>query len=218
MLSHLRHNRLVNIPYYLLGCLKNMSHYCKKAKYIAISLTHHHLVQLLIQKGLAQKNPPLNNPPIDPQELAEIPKNLQEQQLQNPPDSPKIPNSLPTDPINPINPPTISSPPHTLPESSTPSLHILSNDSELGNSPYPIIEEKPPRKRKQIPFFPSFLQRKRKRTSTRETTTATALDPHPMRLIPCTPPTSQMLKSLPIPPMGTETQEPEAQWVATSSV
>jgi hypothetical protein len=27
-----------------------------------------------------------------------------------------------------------------------------------------------------------------------------------------------MPESLPIPPMGTETQEPEAQWVATSSV
>jgi hypothetical protein len=27
-----------------------------------------------------------------------------------------------------------------------------------------------------------------------------------------------MLESLPIPPTGTETQEPEAQWVATSSV
>jgi hypothetical protein len=160
LLSHLRHDRLVNIPYYLLGCLKNMSHYCKKAKDPTLSLTHHRLVQLLIQKGFSQQNPPLNNPPIDPQEAAEIPENLQEQQPQNPPDSPEIPNSPPTDPINPINPPTIPSPPHILPESSTPALHILSDDSEPDNSPCPIIEEKPPHKRKQIPFFPPFLQRK----------------------------------------------------------
>jgi hypothetical protein len=32
LLSHLRHNRRVNIPYYLLGCLKNMAHYCRKLK------------------------------------------------------------------------------------------------------------------------------------------------------------------------------------------
>jgi hypothetical protein len=104
LLSHLRHNRLVNIPYYLLGCLKNMSHYCKKAKNPALSLTHHRLIQLLIQRGFPQQNLPLNNPPIDPQEDAEIPENLQEQQPQNPPDSPEIPNSLPTTPISPINP------------------------------------------------------------------------------------------------------------------
>jgi hypothetical protein len=134
----------VNIPYYLLGCLKNMSHYSKKAKDPALSLTHHRFVQLLIQKGFAQQNPPLNNPPMNPQEVVEIPENLQEQQPQNPPDSPEIPNSLSIDPISPINPPTIPSPPHTLPESSTPALHILSDDSEPDNSPCPIIEEKPP--------------------------------------------------------------------------
>jgi hypothetical protein len=47
LLSHLRHNRWVNIPYYLLGCLKNMAHYCRKAKDPTLSLTHHSLVQLL---------------------------------------------------------------------------------------------------------------------------------------------------------------------------
>jgi hypothetical protein len=151
----------VNIPYYLLGCLKNMAHYCRKAKDPTLSLTHHCLVQLLIQRGFSQQNPPLNNPPINPQRAAEIPENLQEQQPQNPPDSPEVPNSPPTEPISPINPPTIPSPPHTLPESSTPSLHILSDDSEPDNSPCPIIEERPPRKRKQIPFFPPFLQKKK---------------------------------------------------------
>jgi hypothetical protein len=76
LLSHLRHARLVKIPYYLLGCLKNMLHYCKKAKDPTLSLTHHRLVQLLIQKGFTQQNPPLNNPPIDPQEAAKISENL----------------------------------------------------------------------------------------------------------------------------------------------
>jgi hypothetical protein len=89
LLSHLRHARLINIPYYLLGCLKNMSHYCKKAKNPTLSLTHHRLAQLLIQKGFSQQNPPLNNPPIDPQEAVETPENLQEQQPQNPPDPQK---------------------------------------------------------------------------------------------------------------------------------
>jgi hypothetical protein len=146
MLSHLRHNRRVNIPYYLLGCLKNMAHYCRKAKYPTLSLTHHRLIQLLIQRGFSQQNPPLNNPPINPQEAVEILENLQEQQPQNP-----------TEPISPINPPAIPRLPHTLPESSTPSLHILSDDSEPNNSPCPIIEEKSPCKRKQIPLFSPFL-------------------------------------------------------------
>jgi hypothetical protein len=150
----------VNIPYYFLSCLKNMSHYYKKAKDPTLSVTHHHLIQLLIQKGFSQQNSPLNNPPIDPQDAAKIPENLQEQQPQNPPYFPEVPNSPPTDLISPINPPTIPSPPHTLPESSTPALHILSDDSKPDNSPSPIIEEKPPRKQKKIPFFPPFLQRK----------------------------------------------------------
>jgi hypothetical protein len=134
-----------------------MTHYCKNSKNPALSLTHHCLSQLLIQKGFSQENPLLNNPPIDPQEAIEHPENLQEQQPQNPPDPPEVSNSPPTDPINPINLPTIPIPPHILPESSTPTVHILKDDSEPDNSPYPITEEKPPRKRKQIPPFPSFL-------------------------------------------------------------
>jgi hypothetical protein len=212
-----RHARLVNIPYYMLRCLKNMLHYSKKAKNPALSLTHHRLTQLLIQKGFAPQNPPLKNPPIDPQEPVEIPENLQEQQPQNPSDPPEVPNSMPIDPINPIHPPNIPSPPHILPESSTPVVHILSDDSETDNSPCPIIEEKPPRKRKQIPFFPPFLQRKRTRASTRAATTATALNPQPIQLKPHASPTSPIQESLPIPPTSTGTQEPEAQYVPTSS-
>jgi hypothetical protein len=57
LLSHLRHNRRVNIPYYLLGCLKNMAHYCRKAKDPTLSLTHHRLVQLLIHRGFDSTKP-----------------------------------------------------------------------------------------------------------------------------------------------------------------
>jgi hypothetical protein len=133
----------VNISYYLLGCLRNTSHCCKKAKNTTLSLTHHRLTQLLVQKGFSQQNPLLNNPPIDPEEVVEHPENLQEQQPQNLPDPPEVPKSPPTNPINPINLPTIPSLSHILPESSTPTIHILSDDSEPYNSPYPITEEQP---------------------------------------------------------------------------
>jgi hypothetical protein len=93
LLSHLRHNKQVNIPYYLRGCLKNMAHYCRMAKDPTLSLTHHCLVQLLIQRGFAQQIPPVNNPPINPQLAAKIPH---EQHQQNPPDVPEVPHSPPT--------------------------------------------------------------------------------------------------------------------------
>jgi hypothetical protein len=69
LLSHLRHNRRVNIPYFLLGCLKNMAHYCRRAKDPNQSLTHHRLGQLLINKGFEQQN----HPPINPAPAAESP-------------------------------------------------------------------------------------------------------------------------------------------------
>jgi hypothetical protein len=86
LLSHLRHNRRVNIPYYLLGCLKNMAHYCGKAKDPTLSLTHHRLIQLLIHRGFSQQNRPLNDPPINPEPAAEVPEIPEEQQPQNPPE------------------------------------------------------------------------------------------------------------------------------------
>jgi hypothetical protein len=134
-----------------------MAHYCRKAKDPTQSLTHHRLVQLLINRGFEQQNRPLNNPPINPQPAAEIP---QEQQQQNPPDVPEVPNIPPTEPTSPVISPTPPNPPHTLPESSTPALHILSDDSEPENVPCPIIQERPPRKRKQIAPFPPFLRKK----------------------------------------------------------
>jgi hypothetical protein len=205
LLSHLRHNRRVNLPYYLLGCLKNMAHYCRKAKDPTQSLTHHRLVQLLINRGFEQQNRPLNNPPINPQPAAEIP---QEQQQQNPPDVPEVPNIPPTEPTSPVISPTPPNPPHTLPESSTPALHILSDDSEPENVPCPIIQKRPPRKRKQIAPFPPFLRKKRTRTSMRPPWMTTTLDPPPIRLIPRTSSTSQTPGSSPIPTSVAETQEP----------
>jgi hypothetical protein len=137
LLSHLRHNRRVNIPYFLLGCLKNMAHYSRKAKDPPQSLTHHRLVQLLINRGFEQQNRPLNNPPINPAPAAKVPEIPDEQQQQNPPDSPEIPHSPPT---RPTSPPTIPESSHTAPESSTSALHILIDDSEPENIPCPVIQ------------------------------------------------------------------------------
>jgi len=53
-----------------------MLHCYKKAKDPTLSLTHHRLIQLLIQKGFSQQNLPLNNPPIEPQEATESHENL----------------------------------------------------------------------------------------------------------------------------------------------
>jgi hypothetical protein len=139
LLSHLRHNKRVNIPYFLLGCLKNMAHYCRRAKDPAQSLTHHRLVQLLINRGFEQQNhPPLNLAPA-----AEVPAIFDEQQQQNPPIPLEIPHSPPTQPTS---PPTMPKSSYTAPESSTSALHIIIDDSEPKNLPCPIIEEKPPQK------------------------------------------------------------------------
>jgi hypothetical protein len=122
-----------------------MTHYCRRAKDPTRSLTHHCLVQLLINRGFEQQNHPLNNPPINPAPAAEFPEIPEERQQQNPPVSPEIPHSLPA---RPTSPPTILESSHTAPESSTSTLHILIDDSEPENVPCPIIQERPPRKRK----------------------------------------------------------------------
>jgi hypothetical protein len=131
-----------------------MAHYCRMAKDPTLSLTHHCLVQLLIQRGFAQQNPPVNNPPINPQPVTEIPH---EKQQQNPPDVPGVPHSPST---RPISPPTIPESSHTAPESSTFALQILIDDSKLENVSRPIIQERPPRKQKQASPFPPFLRKK----------------------------------------------------------
>jgi hypothetical protein len=211
LLSHLRHNRRVNIPYFLLGCLKNMAHYCRRAKDPTQSLTHHRLVQLLINRGFEQQN----HPPINPAPAAEVPEIPDEQQQQNPPDSPEIPHSPPT---RPTSPPTILESSHTAPESSTSALHILIDDSEPENIPCPIIQEKPPRKRQQIAPFPPFLRKKRTKASMRPPWMTTTLDPPPIRLKPRKPLTSPTPGSLPILTMGATTQEPDAPETVTPSV
>jgi len=69
------------------------------AKYPLLSLTHHRLVQLLIQRGFAQQNPPpLNNPPLEPQEAAEIPQiaaEIPQVDAETPEVPPEIPQQTP---------------------------------------------------------------------------------------------------------------------------
>jgi len=81
LLNHLRHGRLVNMPYYLLGCLKNMAHYTVNARHQLLCLTHHCLVQLLINRGFALHNlPPLINLP---QQVEENPQQNEENSHQD---------------------------------------------------------------------------------------------------------------------------------------
>jgi hypothetical protein len=211
LLSHLRHNRRVNIPYFLLGCLKNMAHYCRRAKDPTQSLTHHRLVQLLINRGFEQQNhPPLNLAPA-----AEVPAILDEQQQQNPPISLETPHSPPTQPTS---PPTIPESSHTAPESSTSALHIIIDDSEPENIPCPIIEEKPPRKRPQIAPFPPFPRKKRTKSSMRPPWMTTTLNPPPIRLKPRKPLIPPTPDPLPILTMGAATQKSDAPETVTPSV
>jgi hypothetical protein len=211
LLSHLRHHRRVNIPYFLLGCLKNMAHYCRRAKDPNQSLTHHRLVQLLINRGFEQQN----HPPLNPAPPAEVPEIPNEQQQQTPPDSPEIPHSPPT---RPTSPSTIPESSHTAPESSTSAFHILIEDFEPENIPCPIIQEKPPRKRQQITPFPPFLRKKRTKASMRPPWMTTTLDPPPIRLKPRKPLISPTPRSLPILTMGAVTQKPDAPETVTPSI
>jgi hypothetical protein len=211
LLSHLRHNKRVNIPYFLLGCLKNMAHYCRRAKDPAQSLTHHRLVQLLINRGFEQQNhPPLNLAPA-----AEVPAILDEQQQQNPPIPLEIPHSPPTQPTS---PPTMPESSYTAPESSTSTLHIIIDDSEPENTPCPIIEEKPPRKRPQIAPFPPFPRKKRTKSSMRPPWLTTTLNPPPIRLKPRKPLMPPTPDPLTILTMGAATQKSDAPETVTPSV
>jgi hypothetical protein len=211
LLSHLRHNRHVNIPYYLLGCLRNMVPYCRKAKEPTLSLTHHRLVQLLINRGFEQQN----HPPINPAPAAEIPH---EKQQQDPPDVPELLHTLTTEPTSPARPPTITESSPTIAESSTSALHILIDDSEPEKSAYPTTRGRPLRKRKQASLFPPFLRKKRLRTSTRPPLMTPTLATPPIQLTPREPLTSPTPGSLPTSTMGAVTQEPDALQTVTPSV
>jgi hypothetical protein len=70
----------------------------------------------------------------------------------------------------------------------------------------------------KLPYSHPSYEKKRTRPSTRPPFITTTLDPPLIRLIPHTPSTSPISGSLPIPTTSTETQEPDAQDVATSSV
>jgi len=146
LMNHLRNAQLVNIPYYLLGCIKNMSYYCKRSKFPLLSLTHHRLCQLLIQRGLAQQNPPLHAPLPDPQpsqtpHLSETP-----QQSQTPlqPESSHHTSETPHEgqqdntPYPPVDP-TAESP--RLAESAGPTISVPSDDPLTPPSP-PIRKRK----------------------------------------------------------------------------
>jgi hypothetical protein len=204
LLSHLRHNRHVNIPYYLLGCLRNMVPYCQKAKEPILSLTHHRLCQLLINRGFQQQNHPL----INPAPAAEIPH--EQPQQQQTPDVPELPHTLPTEPTSPVRPPTIIESSPIIAESSTPACHISSDDSEPEKSAYPNTRGRPLRKRKQASLFPPFLRKKRLRTSTRPPLITPTLATPPIQITPREPPTSPIPGSLPLSTLGAATQKSDA--------
>jgi hypothetical protein len=187
-----------------------MAYYCRRAKDPAQSLTHHRLVQLLINRGLEQQN----HPPPNLAPAAEAPTILDEQQ-QNPPISLEKPHSPPTQPSS---PPTMPESSHTAAESSTSALHIIIDDSEPEYLPCPITEEKLPRKRPQIAPFPPFPRKKRTKPSKRPPWMTATLNPPPIRLKPrklLIPPTPD---PLPILTMGAATQKSDAPDSVTPKV
>jgi hypothetical protein len=60
LLSHLRHQKLINIPYFLLHSSHNMAHFVKKSKNPKNCLSNHRLIGLLICKGMRIINDPLS--------------------------------------------------------------------------------------------------------------------------------------------------------------
>jgi hypothetical protein len=70
LLFHPRHQKLINMPYYLLKALHNMAHYARTSRVPVTCLTHHGLINLLIKwvEGLPNELQPedrveLGNPP-----------------------------------------------------------------------------------------------------------------------------------------------------------
>ena len=56
LLSHLHHNRLLNMPFYLLRYLQSMAQYVKSSQNTVSSLTNHGLIKLLVLRALAHQN------------------------------------------------------------------------------------------------------------------------------------------------------------------
>jgi hypothetical protein len=59
LLSHLRHQKFINIPYFLLHSLHNMAHFVKKSKNPKNCISNHRLIGLLIRRGMGISNNPL---------------------------------------------------------------------------------------------------------------------------------------------------------------
>jgi hypothetical protein len=56
MLSHLHHGSLINMPYYMLEYLPNMTHYVKQSRFPQGSVTHHCLIKLIVLRDLELQN------------------------------------------------------------------------------------------------------------------------------------------------------------------
>jgi hypothetical protein len=59
LLSHLRHQKSINIPYFLLHSLHNMACFVKKYKNPKNYLSNHKIIRLLIHRGMGISNNPL---------------------------------------------------------------------------------------------------------------------------------------------------------------
>jgi hypothetical protein len=94
LLSHLRHQKLINIPYYLLHSLHNMAHFVKKSKNPKNCISNHRLIGLLIRRGMGIPNDPLpeeeeqpNLVPVvmaEPEQLNPMPVVVIEPAVENP--------------------------------------------------------------------------------------------------------------------------------------
>jgi hypothetical protein len=69
LLSHLRHQKLINIPYYLLQSLHNMARFVKKSKSPKNCVSNHRLIGLLIRRGMGISNNPLPAAAAQPQSV-----------------------------------------------------------------------------------------------------------------------------------------------------
>jgi hypothetical protein len=59
LLSHLRHQKFIKIPYFLLHSLHNMAHFVKKSKNPKNCISNHRLIGILIHIGMGISNNPL---------------------------------------------------------------------------------------------------------------------------------------------------------------
>jgi hypothetical protein len=78
ILSHLRHQKLINMSYYILQSLHNMAQFVKRSKNPMNCISNHRIIGLLIHRGMELPHDPLPEvyvPPIVPAAIAN-PKNL----------------------------------------------------------------------------------------------------------------------------------------------